>query len=297
MLDLPDLSRARDRMVNIQIAGRGVRDPLVLEAMRRVPREAFVEPGFEEFAYEDGPLPIGEGQTISQPYIVALMIEAAEVKPGDHVLEVGTGSGYAAAVMSQIANRVYTIERHPSLAETARRRFGTLGYENIEVRTGDGSKGWPGAARGQTVPQMIAAAAEPLPDFDDPSFGRLFDRFANRRVVLLGEASHGTSEFYRARAAITRHLIEHHGFTIVAVEADWPDAAAVDRYVRHRPGAADAEPPFQRFPTWMWRNTDVASFIDWLRGNNEGKDSKTGAGFYGLDIYNMSGSIAAVLDY
>src|SRR5207244_5639151 len=92
MLDLPNLSRARDRMVDVQIAGRGVRDPLVLEAMRRVPREAFVEPGYEEFAYEDGPLPIGEGQTISQPYIVALMIEAAEVKPGEKVLEVGAGS-------------------------------------------------------------------------------------------------------------------------------------------------------------------------------------------------------------
>src|SRR5437763_5803450 len=123
MLDLPGLSRARDRMVNIQIAGRGVRDPLVLEAMRRAPRETFVEPGFEEFAYEDSLLPIGENQTISQPYIVALMIEAAEVKPGDRVLEVGAGSGYAAAVMSRIADRVYTIERHASLGESARRRF------------------------------------------------------------------------------------------------------------------------------------------------------------------------------
>src|SRR5882724_4668146 len=104
-----DLSRARDRMVDIQVARRGIRDPLVLDALRRVPREAFVEPGFEEFAYDDGPLPIGEGQTISQPYIVALMIEAAEVGPGDNVLEVGTGSGYAAALLSRIAGRVYTI--------------------------------------------------------------------------------------------------------------------------------------------------------------------------------------------
>src|SRR4051812_25629616 len=99
-----DALRARQNMVEVQIAGRGVRDGYVLEAMRQVPREAFVEPGFEEFAYEDGPLPIGEGQTISQPYIVALMIEAAEVKPGDRVLEVGTGSGYAAAVASQITD-------------------------------------------------------------------------------------------------------------------------------------------------------------------------------------------------
>src|SRR5436190_24163645 len=101
-----NLVRARDRMVDVQIASRGVRDRHALEAMRRVPREAFVESGFEEFAYEDGPLPIGEGQTISQPYIVALMIEAAELKPGDRVLEVGAGSGYAAAVMGQIVDRV-----------------------------------------------------------------------------------------------------------------------------------------------------------------------------------------------
>src|ERR687890_354304 len=118
-----DLARARDRMVDVQIARRGVRDRHALGAMRRVPREAFVEPGFEEFAYEDGPLPIGQGQTISQPYIVAFMIEAAEVKPGSNVLEVGAGSGYAAAVMSQIANQVYAIERHAPLGEAAERRF------------------------------------------------------------------------------------------------------------------------------------------------------------------------------
>src|SRR4051794_193411 len=128
-----DLSRARARMVDVQIAARGVRDARLLEAMRRVPREAFVEPGFEEFAYEDGALPIAEGQTISQPYIVALMIEAAEVKPGDNVLEVGAGSGYAAAVMSQIADCVYGIERHASLVEVARQRFRKLGYDNIKL--------------------------------------------------------------------------------------------------------------------------------------------------------------------
>src|ERR687895_764566 len=141
-----DLSRLRDRMVDVQIARRGVRDRRVLDAMRRVPREAFVEEGFEEFAYEDGPLPIGEGQTSSQPYIVALMIEAAAVKSGESVLEVGAGSGYAAAVMSQIADRIYAIERHPSLGEAARMRFEQLGYDNIELRIGDGTKGWPEAA-------------------------------------------------------------------------------------------------------------------------------------------------------
>jgi protein-L-isoaspartate(D-aspartate) O-methyltransferase len=382
---MPDLSRARDRMVDVQIARRGVRDPHVLNAMRQVPREAFVEPGFEEFAYEDGPLPIGEGQTISQPYIVALMIEAAEVRSGDRVLEVGAGSGYAAAVMSRIADRVYAIERHPSLGEAAQERFRRLGYDNIELRVGDGTLGWPDAApfdailvaaggpevpqalkeqlavggrlvipvgaeeghqtlltvtrtgqaeyeeedlggvmfvpligeqgwaedgrrsasnhlpgqsRGQSLPDLIAEAAEPLPDLDDPAFGRFFDRFADRRVVLLGEASHGTSEFYRARAAITRHLIREHGFTIVTVEADWPDAAVVDRYVRLRPGPDRAEPPFQRFPTWMWRNTDIADLIGWMREHNETlPDLSARTGFYGLDIYNMSGSIAAVLEY
>jgi erythromycin esterase-like protein len=145
---------------------------------------------------------------------------------------------------------------------------------------------------------MIAEAAEPLPDLDDPGFAHLFDRFADRRVVLLGEASHGTSEFYRARAAITRRLVAEHGFTLIAVEADWPDAAAVDRHVRHRPPRPGAEPPFQRFPTWMWRNTDVAALVDWLREHNAGVgEPRRRAGFYGLDIYNMGGSIAAVLAY
>src|ERR687895_2187713 len=156
-----DLSRLRDRMVDVQIARRGVRDRRVLDAMRRVPREAFVEEGFEEFAYEDGPLPIGEGQTISQPYIVALMIEAAEVTPADSVLEVGAGSGYAAAVVSQIADRVYAIERHPSLGKSARQRFKQLGYDNIELRVGDGTRGWPEAAPFNAI--LVAAAGPSTP--------------------------------------------------------------------------------------------------------------------------------------
>jgi erythromycin esterase-like protein len=155
----------------------------------------------------------------------------------------------------------------------------------------------PGQARCQTLPDMIADAAEALPEFDDPSFGRLFDRYASRRVILLGEASHGTSEFYRARAAITQRLIQEHGFTIVAVEADWPDAAAVDRFVRHLATRGSAEPPFQRFPTWMWKNRDVDAFVGWLRTHNDGLESARRACFHGLDLYNMSGSIAAVLGY
>src|SRR5437762_11148892 len=143
---LDHLAADRERMVERQIAARGVDDQRVLDAMRQIPREAFVAPGFEEFAYEDSPLPIAEGQTISQPYIVALMIEAAEVRPGDRVLEIGAGSGYAAAVLGQIVDRVYAIERHPSLGESARERFKKLGYDNIELRVGDGTRGWPEAA-------------------------------------------------------------------------------------------------------------------------------------------------------
>jgi protein-L-isoaspartate(D-aspartate) O-methyltransferase len=112
---MPDYGRARERMVDLQIARRGVGDARVLDAIRQVPREEFVDPGFEQFAYDDGPLPIGANQTISQPYMVALMIEAAELRPSDRVLEVGAGSGYAAAVMSRIAARVHAIERHAQL--------------------------------------------------------------------------------------------------------------------------------------------------------------------------------------
>lgn len=143
----------------------------------------------------------------------------------------------------------------------------------------------------------IAAAAEPLPDPDEPGFADAFDRFADSRVLLLGEASHGTSEFHRARAAITRRLIERHGFTIVAVEADWPDAASIDRYVRHRARREGEEAAFQRFPTWMWRNTDVEAFVRRLRGWNEGRPYEAMTGFYGLDLYNLAASIRAVIDF
>ena len=153
-----DMSLARERMVERQVAHRGVRDVHVAEAMREVPREAFVPEGLQEFAYEDSPLPIEAGQTISQPYIVALMIQAAEVRPGDRVLEIGAGSGYAAAVMSRIAARVYAIERHDVLTRTAAERLVRLGYDNVEVRTGDGTRGWPDAAPFDAI---LAAAGGP----------------------------------------------------------------------------------------------------------------------------------------
>ncbi|HEV2540984.1 MAG TPA: protein-L-isoaspartate(D-aspartate) O-methyltransferase [Frateuria sp.] len=384
---MADFAQQRQRMVERQLAGRGISDARVLEAMGSIPREAFVAGGMHEFAYEDSPLPIEAGQTISQPYIVARMLQAAELHGSGSVLEIGAGSGYAAAVMAALAACVHAIERHAELADLARQRFDALGYRNIELRVGDGSGGWPeaapfdailAAAGGPVVPdvlrrqlaiggrlvmpvgetpyrqrlvkvtrvaedryeqeeldevrfvplvgsygwseqdasspprlepvaahapvdggsltQMIRAAIEPLPDPDDPAFGRMFDRYGDARVVLLGEASHGTSEFYRARAAITRRLIEAHGFTIVAVEGDWPDAAVLDRYVRGRLAARE-EPIFQRFPTWMWRNRDVARFVDWLRGYNSDQPSGRQAGFYGLDLYSLDSSIRAVIDY
>ncbi len=134
---------AREHMVEVQIARRGVRDPAVLAAMRKVPREHFVTGDRAHRAYDDTPLPIGEGQTISQPYIVAVMTEALRLRPDDRVLEIGTGSGYAAAVLALIAAEVYTIERLEPLAESARRRLAELGYANVHVRHGDGSLGWP----------------------------------------------------------------------------------------------------------------------------------------------------------
>jgi protein-L-isoaspartate(D-aspartate) O-methyltransferase len=137
-----DLSAVRHAMVEEQLAARGIRDPAVLEAMRAVPREAFVPPDLTESAYDDGPLPIGEGQTISQPYVVAAMIEAVEPKPGDRALEIGTGSGYSAAVLAHVVAEVYTIERLPGLAASARRRLAELGYRNVHVRQANGTLGW-----------------------------------------------------------------------------------------------------------------------------------------------------------
>jgi protein-L-isoaspartate(D-aspartate) O-methyltransferase len=156
-----DVRRARDHMVEVQIAGRGIRDRRVLGAMRTVPREMFVDAGLEEFAYEDNPLPISERQTISQPYIVALMTEAAEIDENDRVLEVGAGSGYAAAVAAQIAKQVCAIERHGSLVAQARERFRKLGYRNIELKQGDGTQGWPDGGQFDAI--LVAAGGSQVP--------------------------------------------------------------------------------------------------------------------------------------
>jgi len=390
-----DLSHQRAEMVARQIARRGIEDKAVLAALGEVPRETFVAPHLAEFAYSDAPLPIAAGQTISQPYIVGLMIALAEVRRGDRVLEIGAGSGYASAVLSRIVDRVYGIERHGELVEDARRALDHLGYDNVQIEQRDGTLGWPQhapydailvAAGSPDIPQSlleqlapggrlvipvgdqyraqhllrvresggdfsredfgavafvpligaqgwhdpkarrdareaqqvpsgrvaalgevevsgdpgatVARHAEALPAFDDPAFARLFDRIGEARVVLLGEATHGTSEFYRARAAITRHLVREHGFGIVAVEADWPDAAGIDRYVRDRDGRRPGEVPFARFPTWMWRNAEVRDFVDWLREHNAAtEDPQRRVSFHGLDLYSLGASIRAVLDY
>jgi protein-L-isoaspartate(D-aspartate) O-methyltransferase len=373
--------RSADHMVRTQIARRGIRDAAVLEAMRSVPREAFVPPEMAEFAYEDHPLPIGEGQTISQPYIVALMTAALRLAPHDRVLEIGTGSGYAAAVLGRIAREVYTIERHGALADAAAARLRALEFTNVHVLHGDGTLGWREhapydaivvAAGGPKVPEALLAqlavggrlvipigedkalqtlvrvtrqadgrftqedlgdvrfvpligahgwaedewtgrpaergsppttvahlireVAEPIRGSSaDADVAPLLERIGDARIVLIGEATHGTSEFYALRANITKALIRSGGFKIVAAEADWPDAARVHRYVQGLPAAPLPEwRAFARFPVWMWRNHEVLEFVEWLREWNVGH---VAAGFYGLDMYSLYRSIRLVLDY
>ena len=152
-----------ERMVRDQIAAREVRDPRVLAAMRKIRRHLFVPPEWQSLAYVDQPLPIGHGQTISQPYIVAFMTEALELKPGDRVLEIGTGSGYQAAVLAELAREVYSIEIVEPLAKEAEARLRRLGYINIHIRCGDGYRGWPKAAPFDAIMVTAAPAHVPAP--------------------------------------------------------------------------------------------------------------------------------------
>ena len=161
MIAEPDFAALRRDMVERQIAARGIDDPRLLDAFRAVPREQFVAPEYRASAYVDGPLPIGMGQTISQPYIVALMIAAAEVGPDDRVLEVGAGSGYAAAILGHVAGDVVSIERHAALADEARRRIAALGLDRVAIVEGDGSNGWPARAPYDVI--LVAAAARNVP--------------------------------------------------------------------------------------------------------------------------------------
>jgi len=154
-------STARERMVKDQIVARGIQDPATLRSMKTVPRHEFVPPNLVAYAYEDTPLPIGLDQTISQPYIVALMTELIKPQKGQHVLEVGTGSGYQAAVLAKIVDSVYTIELLPELAESSAKRLQHLGYRNVVVRCGDGYLGWKDAAPFDAI--LVTAAAENIP--------------------------------------------------------------------------------------------------------------------------------------
>ena len=374
----------RERMAEHQVASRGVRSQQVLEAMRTVPREAFLPESMREFAYEDSPLPIAEGQTISQPYIVALMAEALQLTGGEEVLEIGTGSGYAAAVLSRIAQNVYTVERIGQLAEKAAAVLADLGYANVHVMHADGTRGWPDhapydaivvAAGGPEVPESLKAQlkiggrlvipvgieqrvqellrvtrvsrdqyrTEDIADVrfvplvgeegwaadehrslaggatarvDDGALARtiatacegfetiasadlepLLRRIGDARVVLLGEATHGTAEFYRMRERISRELIEHKGFSFIAIEGDWPDAARIDHYVRHAEYPPSEWTAFARFPVWMWRNQEVRQFVDWLRARNGGLEPGKRVAFHGLDLYSLYNSIRSVLEY
>jgi len=378
-----DTSGQRQRMVERHMEARGVHDPAVLDALRTVPREAFLPEHLAEFAYEDTPLPIEEGQTISQPFIVAAMAEALELGAHDRVLEIGTGSGYAAAVLGEIAEEVYTIERHRPLADQAERRLRELDYRNVHVLCGDGSLGWPehapfdailvsaggpevprvlveqlapggrivipvgpdlrdqrllrvtkasdgttniedlggvrfvpligagGFAEGAEAPSqkriprpelpianLIREACQPISDIGEVELGPLLDQIGDAHVVLLGEATHGTSEFYRMRTRITTELVMRRGFNIVAIEGDWPDAAHVDHHVRALDFPLRDESAFTRFPTWMWRNREVVELIAWLKSHNELiKDPQWRVGFHGLDLYSLYKSLDAVLHY
>ena len=158
---LTDFAAEREAMVERQIASRGIREPTILEAFRVVPREEFLSEDYRDLAYGDHPLPIEAGQTISQPYIVALMIQAAEIRCGDRVLEVGAGSGYAAAVMSRIAGQVVAIERQRDLVKVAQERVARLGYDNVRIVEGDGTRGWSADAPYDAI--LAAASGSHVP--------------------------------------------------------------------------------------------------------------------------------------
>ena len=157
-----DWDALRRQMVDVQIRARDIRSDAVLQAMSRVPRHLFVPEGLRAHAYEDRPLPIGHGQTISQPYIVAYMTEVLQLEPSHHVLEIGTGSGYQSAVLAHIAKQVYSIEIVPELAEAARRALADNGFHNVDVRTGDGYRGWPEHAPFDRI--IVTAAPPQIPD-------------------------------------------------------------------------------------------------------------------------------------
>jgi protein-L-isoaspartate(D-aspartate) O-methyltransferase len=187
---MPDLTTARHLMVDSQLRARGISDPRVLDAMLRVLRHLFVPEAFWAEAYEDHPLPIGDGQTISQPYVVGLMLESLQLTPSDKVLEVGTGSGYVTALLAELAAQVFSIERHPALADSAREVLAALGYTNVQVLTGDGTLGLPAVAPFDAI--LVSAAA---PDLPPALLAQLSD--AGRMIVPVGSSDSQQLQFVR----------------------------------------------------------------------------------------------------
>jgi protein-L-isoaspartate(D-aspartate) O-methyltransferase len=179
---MTDFAAEREAMVERQIDSRGIHDPKILEAFRSVPREEFLSEEYRDLAYGDHPLPIEAGQTISQPYIVALMIQAAEIKPGDTVLEVGAGSGYAAAVMSRIAGTVIAIERQADLVKVAQERMRRLGFDNVRIVEGDGTRGWAAEAPYDAILAAASGSHVPPPWVDQLTDG-------GRIVMPVGDPS------------------------------------------------------------------------------------------------------------
>ncbi len=179
MLDT-HVENARQKMVDEQLIPRGIRDPLVLKAMRDVPRHCFVKSGDGSMAYSDRPLPIGNGQTISQPYIVALMTESLGLTGGERVLEIGTGSGYQAAILAELAADVYTVEKDPTLLESALETIRSLGYTNVHGTVGDGTAGWPEASPYAAI--LVTAGA---PDIPEPLKAQLAP--GGRLVIPVGD--------------------------------------------------------------------------------------------------------------
>jgi protein-L-isoaspartate(D-aspartate) O-methyltransferase len=205
---MTDFAGLRERMVQRQIGARGISDPAILDAFRSVPREVFVAEKYASAAYEDGPLPIEAGQTISQPYIVAMMIDAAEIGRGDRVLEIGAGSGYAAAVISRIAERVIAIERQLELVEIARERVHRLGYDNVHILHGDGTVGCPdrapfdailAAASGSHVPasliSQLAVGGRLVMPVGEPHGGQDLVKVTKRPDGTIAEQSLGGVRF------------------------------------------------------------------------------------------------------
>ncbi len=207
---------ARDRMVRTQIAARGVKDPRVLAAMRDIPREIFVDARYRKEAYSDHPLPIGDGQTVTQPYVAALMTELLDIQASDRVLEIGTGSGYESAILSRLASRVYSIEILPEIARRARERLDGLHCENIDFRVGDGYRGWPEAAPFDAI--IVTAAPRKIPE---PLLEQLAPN--GRMVIPVGDFSQELKVFAKAAdGSVTENSVLPVRFVPMTGEAEKP---------------------------------------------------------------------------